>query len=257
MHGFKFRNAFKGSPLPVSLGKLDSALGVPQHYGLCGGMSAAAADLFLARRNVPSDIDVPAKGTELYGYIYRRQVDSLDDGLQQAAKFAAWMGAPDAGPIGTRAMSMSAIHELHLAVAKGKPVMLGLVLTSREAKGKLWENHQVMAYDMHEGDRRADAARNRDSNARPSSGTPPVPEAIAWSVLIYDPNFPGIDDARLDMRLTLEAVVRVPAMPGVPGVLIPVLGIETTRRASGRRDTPVRGVFVMPYTPADPGTLVR
>ncbi|NJS40113.1 MAG: hypothetical protein HC783_15110, partial [Rhodobacteraceae bacterium] len=73
------------------------------------------------------------------------QIDSLDAGLTQAMKFAAWMDLPDAGPMGTRARSIAVLTDVQRCTNRGKPAMLGLVLTSRKNKGKLWENHQVMA----------------------------------------------------------------------------------------------------------------
>lgn len=237
-HGFKFRNAFKGSPLPASLDRLAAALGgaggsrtlgVPDHYGLCGGMSAAAADFFLARHPISTARDVPAKGDDLYEEIYSRQIDSLGPGLQLATKFAEWMQLPDGTAFGTHARTLSVVSEVRRSIEHGEPVMLGLVLTSRKAKGKLWENHQVMAYSM-----RSEPTR--------------VP---TWSIFIYDPNFPEVDDARLDMRLTFEATLVGPSLPGVWSAT-PILGIETVRRASGKRDTVVRGVFVMPYEPKMP-----
>ncbi len=48
LHGFRFTNHFTGSPLPFSLGGLEKHLNLPNDFGLCGGMSFAAADFFLA-----------------------------------------------------------------------------------------------------------------------------------------------------------------------------------------------------------------
>ncbi|MGE3107678.1 MAG: hypothetical protein AB7G11_02020 [Phycisphaerales bacterium] len=248
-HGFKFRNAFKGSPLPVSLGAIDDAIGVPDHYGLCGGMSAAAADFFMAGRSVPADADVPGKGTDLYNYIFRRQVDSLRPGFTQATVFARWMRLPDDGPDGTRARSWPIIASLKAEIGNGRPVMLGLVLTSREAKGKLWENHQVMAYSIDEDPAVTPA---------PAPGhTAASSRRARWRILIYDPNFPGADDARLEVSLVYEGAVTVPAGLTGPPILLPTVGLSVTRRAAGRRDTHVRGVFVMPYEASLPSESLR
>src|SRR3954462_5939222 len=63
--GFGFRNIFRGSPLPASVRDADSGplraiklglgsgLGLPSEFGLCGGMSIAAADYYLAKVPVP------------------------------------------------------------------------------------------------------------------------------------------------------------------------------------------------------------
>ena len=58
-HGFEFRNVFRGSPLPALLRNAESGplramragvdAGLPTEYGLCGGMSLAAADFYLSR----------------------------------------------------------------------------------------------------------------------------------------------------------------------------------------------------------------
>ena len=247
-HGFKFRNAFKGSPLPISLGALDDALGVPSHYGLCGGMSAAAADFFLAGRTPPTQRSVPSSGSSLYDYIFDRQVDSLGAGMTEATRFARWMRLPDHGVAGTRAQSLAAIAQTRATIDRGAPVMLGLVLTSRKDKGKLWENHQVMAYDVRP------AAASTASAAPPASAhatTPATPAAASWTILIYDPNFPGIDDARLELRLTCEGTLRIPTA-GALSTIVPILGVTTVRRATGKLDTPVRGVFLMPYNKKTP-----
>ncbi|MBC7771564.1 MAG: hypothetical protein H7210_03630 [Pyrinomonadaceae bacterium] len=223
--GFNFRNSFTGSPLPVSLGRFDSAMGVPQHYGLCGGMSAAAADFFLSGREIPVQAEAPVKGTDLYAYIYQRQIDSLGTSLGFARVFAEWMMLPDGGAGGTRARSIVALPAIQQAIAQGDPVMLGLVLTSVQARGKLWENHQVMAYDI------VPAAAER-----------------GFDIRIYDPNFPDNDGAKIEVRSTLEGVVFSPmgaVMRGSP--IFPIVGIACKRTAPGRRDTPVRGLFVMPY----------
>ena len=53
VHGFHFRNNFSGSPLPSGLGFLNSLVSTPSQFGLCGGMSAAAADFFIAGREPP------------------------------------------------------------------------------------------------------------------------------------------------------------------------------------------------------------
>jgi hypothetical protein len=237
-HGFRFVNAFTGSPLPVSLGRLETAAGVPQTFGLCGGMSFAAADLYLARRPPPTTATPPARGTPLWSYIQRRQTESFGPTLAEPARFGRWMAAPDGGPEGTRAMSVAAMGEVAGALAHGRPAVLGLVhvrhATNRRAGGPvgpLWENHQVLAYGL----------------------SSPAPGAVRIS--IYDPNHPGDDDARLALAATVEAST-IPALAGAapPAPLI-LFGVRSALAATASRPKPVRGLFVMPYEPATPPRL--
>jgi len=238
VHGFKFRNSFSGSPLPVSLGKLDGALGVPQHYGLCGGMSAAAADFFLAGQPMPEQAEPPTKGSDLYSYIYQRQIDSLGPSLTYAGVFAEWMSLPDEGVGGTLARSLPTAGEADTILGRNEPVMLGLVFTSAREHGKLWENHQVLAYDIH---------------------AVSTPDQTGYDISIYDPNFPSNDGARIEARYSLEGTLLIAGGNiGCGTRLIPIFGVKCVRTAPGRKATPVRGFFVMPYeykTP--PGKLTE
>lgn len=221
-HGFAFANSFTGSPLPFSLGTAEKSLGVPSHYGLCGGMAFAAADFFLAGRTMPTDPAPPAKGRPLYSYILQRQTDSLGTGLTLGARFGRWMALPDDTALGTQLLTCGELGPILDSLARGEPVILGLVLVSRKQKQELWTNHQVLAC----------AAKPRERGG--------------LAIRIYDPNFPHNDSAVIDAR---------PAVVGsdcIFGVRIPVLGAACVRRAAERRDTPVRGLFVMPYSPKSP-----
>ncbi|MFN0130921.1 MAG: hypothetical protein ACKVW3_00060 [Phycisphaerales bacterium] len=87
LHGFRFVNSFTGSPLPFGLGKAEKSLNVPNRFGLCGGMSFAAADFFLAARPRPDARQPPTQGDPLYNFLYGRQVVSLGTMGVMAAKF--------------------------------------------------------------------------------------------------------------------------------------------------------------------------
>jgi len=239
-HGFRFRNSFSGSPLQVSLGKLGESLGIPQNYGLCGGMSAAAADFFLARRTIPAQSNVPSDSESLYDYIYTRQMDSLGDAFRYALIFLRWMEMRDEGIAGTRSRSIPCLGAVRDSIDAGKPIMLGLVFSTTR-KGKLWENHQVMAYDL---------SRTPVEKLKTRSGFSGVTD---WSIHIYDPNFPKNDGVRIDLRASLEGVVHVPWVPGCrAGMPLAIFGIKATRVAPGRPEAPIRGVFPMPYKPRVP-----
>lgn len=237
-HGFAFRNAFRGSPLPTSLGGLagvGASVGAPQTFGLCGGMSSAAADLFLAGAAPPPVAEPPAQGTPIYEYLYSRQVASLGQGFAMVAKFAGWMRRPTDGPLGTRHLSLSEARAMVGALEQGRPVVIGLVLVKAGDGKPIWSNHQVLGYAARRG-------------AGPRAGD--IPEAIR----IYDPNFPRNDG--VELRLTRQVVGRVGGIgPMAPSV--PVMGVRVTLHAPALNDRPermipVRGIFAMPYESAEP-----
>jgi hypothetical protein len=221
-HGFRFTNRFKGSPLPFSLGALEKYITVPNTFGLCGGMSFAAADYYLADRTPPGDIEPPEKDSSLYTYLYNRQLDSLGDSLAAVPRFARWMSLPDASPAGTGALTVTGLGPILQRIRQGEPAHLGLVLVSTRQGGKLWENHQVLGYA-----------------ADPTPGH-------GLTVRIYDPNFPINDGAALHVTWKPSGPV-VLGMLGTRPLRMPWPGAEVVRRAPGRRDTPVRGFFLMDY----------
>ncbi len=69
------------------------------------------------------------------------------------------------------------------------------------------------------------------------------------SFRIYDPNYPGRDDVTIRATERTEGEIDDPTRPGNT---IPILGIEC-RQWLGHKDLrPIRGLFVMPYTPTPP-----
>lgn len=230
LHGFKFVNSFSGSPLPIKLGGLERAIGVPQRFGLCGGMSFAAADYFLAQQQIPALARPPADGTPLYKYISTRQADSLGEKLAHAPRFAHWMRRADDGFAGTRELTLAELAGIESAIADQKPAHLGLVFSSRGQKrrgsgGATWENHQVLCY----------AVRR--------------PSPMTTDLCIYDPNYPGSDDAVI--RCTIQPVTWDTAAP-LGNWRIPIFGATCERIVPRRSREPVRGVFAMNYTPRTP-----
>ncbi len=209
LHGFRFVNSFHGSPLPIPLPAAEERLGLPNRFGLCGGMSSAAADLFLAGAMVPEGSTPPERGTPVYDYLYRRQATTLAPMGAGAARFIEWMELPEEGEDGTHARTEREMPTILAALGRGEPVMLGLVLGSPRGERKAWENHQVLAY-----------AASR------------LPMDVV-EIRIYDPNYPGRDDA----------VIRVAPLPS---------GLRIDRVVEGRRTTRIRGLFRMPYTPMRP-----
>ena len=239
-NGFAFVNRFTGSPIPFSLGGLENKLGTPSAFGLCGGMSFAAADFFLAHRTPPARATPPSKrdGRALFDFIQQRQMATFGPQMRLAARFGRWMSLPDVGPFGTRTMTIAELDDIRAGLSAGQPIVLGLVFNhhgaNKEASGPAgvaWENHQVLAYDM------APSPRSR--------GTA--------SIRIYDPNYPGRDDVRIVCRVRVAGMAMVGPWGGVQ---VPVLGVECERvigevgGKGAREPTRVRGLFVMPYMAA-------
>lgn len=247
LHGFKFVNSFTGSPLPRSLRGVGESLNVktPGTFGLCGGMSAAAADFFLAGVPVPS-LSKPPRDGALHDYIFDRQADSLGPGYALATKFAAWMMLDDESPDGTRRRTLDEFGGIRGRLSAGELCTIGLVFGrvastpgGKSAGGPdlLWENHQVLAYGVEPV-----AATDAETGAR---------HAPTWRIRIYDPNYPGRDDVVIRASLCR---VRSRSIPLAMGLMLerPTLGLSGSREVPGQRSTRVRGFFAMPYERAMP-----
>ncbi len=234
-NGFAFVNHFTGSPIPFSLGGLENRIGTPSAFGLCGGMSFAAADMYLAGRAPPVRSTSPSKQDDgaLFDYIQRRQMATFGPGMGLAGRFGRWMSLPDLGPLGTRTMTIGELDGVRAGLGAGRPIVLGLVFNhhaaNKEASGPAgvpWENHQVLAYDV---------------------ATPVAQESGTISIRIYDPNYPKQNDVVLRCRPRIAGMMMVGPWGGVQA---PLMGVECERAVGTRRGTPVRGVFVMPYSGA-------
>jgi len=249
--GFAFRNVFTGSPLPASLrGASSSAvksvaqglgagLGLPHEYGLCGGMSLAAADFYLANKPVPDLSKPPQQGTPLYEYLYKRQADSMGPLGVMALKFWSWMKLPDHSDTGECTQKLTA-QELPGIITRLKArqlVPVGLVLT-REGNGRLWENHQILAFGVQEN----------------AGGV--------IDLQIYDPNFPH--DDKVVIRITpidgdassndgAHKADEKPAPAAANSQPKSAPSEYQCQRISGKGLTKkVRGLFAMPYEPKTP-----
>lgn len=229
-HGFKFPNRFRGVPLPASLRDKNSAVAaifraaladakLPDRFGLCGGMSAAAADFFWAGLPRPDASTPPVQGTPLYEFLHARQMDSLGDELLMVLKFWQWMNLPDTAEEGQSTASLTTA-EVPIITARLRerglvPVGLVYVKHSRNAAaagsraGELWDNHQVLAY----------------ASSEPAPGT--------TVFRIYDPNYPDDDGV----------TITVSTAGG---------NSRCELRAGGGKVRPVRGIFAMPYAKVAP-----
>lgn len=200
--GFHFPNRWPSAPAlkldlrvpgPVPIG-LTLTLG-DTASGLCGGMSLAALDLWLAGETPPPDTVPPAPGSSLFRRIVRRQVDSLGFGLAVVRFFHAQASS-------SRSRARLAIRDAWPAVRRsidaGRPALLGLVHVASADPRRLVSNHQVVAHGYE-----LDAAVGR------------------LALRIYDPNHPDDDAIRLRLTLSPERT----ALTFEYGPEAPVLGI--------------------------------
>ncbi len=240
VNGFHFVNSFDGSAAPPALreakggllglikGATESTVG--DRFGLCGGMSASAADYFNAGRTPPTTREVPGETSTLRDYLFERQVDSLGAMGLMAAKFVERMALPDvsefvAGAGGRWTDSAAArttpeLEPILTRLDRGDLVPLGLVHVSVGNGNAIWENHQVLAYAYERGDG-------------------------MLTLRVYDPNAP-LDDGAV-VRLAREGEADAPEQWRG--------SLEYGHQADGRmRRRPVRTLFAMPYVAKEPPT---
>jgi hypothetical protein len=161
-HGFRFVNSFPVKfldqvTIPAPFGDYQLPL-KNAAYGLCGGMSFAAMDYYQAGIAIPTLTEAPVYGDVLFGYLRRRQLDSLSF----TAVWKFW-----------HLMRKRHIETVFPFADNGsKPAPLGLVYAHSHNLLDLFKNHQVLAYDY-----TGDVARGE--------------------VLIYDPNYPGDNQVSL------------------------------------------------------------
>jgi hypothetical protein len=228
-HGFRFANSFEGTPLPFTIPALPGLSQIPASYGLCGGMSAAAADYFYARRPIPETGDIPKKGTKLYNYLFRRQIDSFSPLGEPILRFMKWMKMEEQTPLGTWHRSMEEFAYLRAQFDSGLPVHpIGLVFANPGEP--LWENHQVLACGY--------------TQVSPSR----------YEIKLYDPNFPWNDQVfiRADV-MSFRGTDSAGQQTSV--TTLRCRRVAVVADAQGRpteQNRPMRGIFLMPYSPVAP-----
>ncbi|MGQ0627999.1 MAG: hypothetical protein ACT4PL_07860 [Phycisphaerales bacterium] len=226
-NGFAFRNSFHGSPMPPGLEALGTLFGAPSHFGLCGGMSSAAADLFIRGDVPPHNTAPPQRGDALFDRLWHRQVDSFGENFGMVATFASWMNKRDDGLLGTQHLTACTLGPIARSLRKGEPVIVGMVLRGNGRGEQLWDNHQVLAYSA-----ASDGPRIR--------------------LNVYDPNHPRNDAVAI---VCTPRIIGAVVGFGPLAVRFPVIGYAgelqaapTPERPKATR-TPVRGVFAMPFSP--------
>lgn len=178
LHGFAFVNYFSGYPIP-SLPFLETLLkkysSGNDAYGLCGGMSSAAYDFYLAEKTIPIQTNPPEKGTSLYQYVFRRQSDTFGQRAEYIFRFIEWMALAEKTLEERTLEEFKGILE---TIKQGEGVVLGLVYVKASETLVLWKNHQVLAY----GYKRVDAR--------------------TFHLFIYDPNYPKDDQVWIEVSQT-------------------------------------------------------
>ncbi len=229
-NGFAFHNYFPPIHLPFTLPGLPKVKKITGHYGLCGGMSAAASDYFLAGCPVPAREDVPSARTRLYRYLFSRAMDSFRMG-ESILRFAQWMALDDDGPNSPSRLTLQEFDRLREALENHQLVPLGLVISKgRDLKTiarDVWLNHQVLAYGL---------INNDDGSV---------------DVRVYDPNVPRRDDVYIRVRWVKTGAGSADEAAGEGQALV-LDGVQCEPVNLRIHPNQIRGFFLMPYEPAEP-----
>jgi hypothetical protein len=213
IHGLKFPNSFT---LPSAITTPLSRLGVPigsGPYGLCGGMSFLVADHFRFGVPIPATTSIPGTGTSLYNTILVRQLDSL-----ALSSISLSFGAP-----------VLKFHRWMGLPDRGTGSTAALTLAEfRGASGALRRGRPVvlgLVLKRYPGGSLTD---NHQVLAYCMRGTSPT----RFEIDIYDPNFPLRDDIKIEVNV--------------------VAGEALCTHVAGRSRSPIRGFFIMSYSPKRP-----
>lgn len=213
-NGWKFVNAFSGCFLPFAIPAL-GFLGNPTSiYGLCGGMSAGALDMFLANRTIPLTTSTPKNGSPIQRYLYQRQIDSFGSFGAVVLRFFEWMGLPDGGPQGTQKITWDEFTKnIQPRLDKSIPAPIAIQYVKWADTNDVFQNHQVLAYRYETGP---------DDNI---------------TIFVFDPNYPNRDDIRIETR-------KVDLGGGLTGL--------TSVQRIGTNSKKMYGFFEMAYQPVLP-----
>lgn len=242
-HGFHFTNYFEGDILVdvPAVGRVD--LG-DTSYGLCGGMTYAALDTFVAHGATPAVVDPSSgtppeiqPGTPLRSWLYDRQVDTFkaDEGFL-VRRLIAWGWRPIQSRWGVTGLHVLSDREFKRKIAErldaGRPVPLCLIKADVDDYLPGWDglvpegftkNHQVLAIGYR-------LVAKTDAMAK------------HWAIDIYDPNHP--DEVH---TLHYHEDKRVQTVRSVGGKLVDDPDDVARHRVGG-----FRGFFVTPYAPKLP-----
>jgi hypothetical protein len=227
IHGFKFLNHFPGYPLPFSVPALPGAGKVSPAYGLCGGMSSASCDFYLAGREIPGSTKAPKAGTRLHRYLFRRAIDTFGSFGESLLKVAGWMRLPESGETGSYKRTLDEFTGIRARLDAQNAVVLALIYVGADTLPnilkQIWNNHQVLAH----------------------AWTQVGPEAVELHV--YDPNYP----LREDVVIWGERIPVGETDDPEKG-RVQVFGLRCVQKVGQQVVRTVRGFFPMPYVPVEP-----
>ena len=213
--GFKFRNDFPPFDLPDELPKIPNLPIVSKSYGLCGGMSSGAYDYYLAGRKPQAQV-VPAIGTALHVYLFRRALHTFGMFGENLFKVAKWTRTADNEPNSPQRLTRREWEEIKRELDAEKAVVLTLIYKfakdNQELFNVIWDNHQVLAYGY----------------------TPRADGAV--DIHIYDSNFPSDDNVIVQAK---RVFLNTPQ--GIQE------GLECQEIIPNRPPKKVRGFFAMDY----------
>ena len=208
-HGWKFVNAFSGFFLPFSLPTIPGLSNPGSVYGLCGGMSAGALDMFLNNQAVPVSTAVPENGTPIQRFLFKRQLDSMGTLGETILRFSDWMGLPDGTPNGTQKLTLDEFEKkIRPRLNKFLPTPIGMLYVKWADSHEVWLNHQVLAVRY-----------ERDTPSH-------------YRIFIYDPNYPSRDDVYIDAEKV-----------DVGGVS----GLKLVQRIGSNETKKLYAIFAVPY----------
>jgi len=224
VHAFAFPNSFPGYPLPFRLPTLPGIKEVSSIHGLCGGVSAAIYDFYLCGRTIPETREVPVKGTPLYRYLHKRQMQTYGVIGETVIKFAEWMLLPDQGPNSIQNRTYQSLKTIISDLDDGNAVLLGLVYVDWRNGFQIWNNHQVLTYGY------------STSN-----------NGLETTLHICDPNFPRnanvkIESQQVEIDQTSTSGRRSEKQ----------LGVVSKQTVNGQTLRDVRGYFPIPYAQVIP-----
>jgi hypothetical protein len=181
VHGMPFPNTWETVLFDADVAGRQVKLAL---RGFCGGMSFLALDLHRSGLEAPGEPvgELPERRSPLARYIWRRQIDSLADGLAQNMRgFVKSSYSPRTGPIGSATLTRTReLGNVLVALTAKRPVPLGLIAPN-PLRG-IGLNHQVVGYG---------AERSADG----------------LLIRIYDPNIPRRDDVTLFVTWSGDAPI--------------------------------------------------